>query len=162
MLKRYMPVLLGVMLAGLGSCTGTQSSASEVVTPAANSSASVVAVAVDVPQLIGQSIDEVRKKLGPAREKTSTAIGLEPTPAQMKATNGEDWINTFEKGGQTLVVTFNARTRTVRDIVLIGPDEDHLLQAGNLNLTASHYIVLPVPDPKNTHEVVGLRVVPRK
>ncbi|SNC60005.1 hypothetical protein SAMN06265337_0170 [Hymenobacter gelipurpurascens] len=159
-LNRYITVFL--VLAGLAGCTGAQSSASEVINPTSKESTSVVAVAVDVPQLVGHSIDEVRKVLGPAREKSSATIGLEPTPAQMKATKGEDWINTFEQGGQTLVVTFNARTRTVRDIVLIGSDEDYLLRAGNLNLTASNYIVLPVPNPKDTREVVGLRVISRK
>jgi hypothetical protein len=163
-LKHYSFVSLGLLL-GLASCMGSQSATETLVSKAPPRSASArdrLPVAVDVPQLIGLNIDELRKMLGPAYESTSEKMGLEPTAEQLKATKGEGWVNTFDYHGRTLVVTFHALTRKVRDIVLIGSNEDELLQVGHLSLTASNYIVLPVPDSQSTTQISGLRVVGRK
>jgi hypothetical protein len=115
-----------------------------------------------MPALVGRNIDQVRRALGPPVETKDEPIGIEPTAEQMKATKGEDWINTFEKNGSTVVVTFNAKTRRVLDMVLIGSNEDELMRRGNLSLTAQNYLVLPVTDPKNADKVSGLRVVSRR
>ncbi|SMB98072.1 hypothetical protein SAMN00120144_4165 [Hymenobacter roseosalivarius DSM 11622] len=74
----------------------------------------------------------------------------------------EGWVNTFETGGVTLVVTFNARTRKVRDIVMTGNNEEELMQRGNLTLTASSYIVLPVFAPEAATTLLGVRVIKRR
>ncbi|RYU74776.1 hypothetical protein [Hymenobacter persicinus] len=156
---RYLPFVL--LLSGLAACTGTQT-ASEKSAPDLGSASSVRPNAVDMPALVGRNIDQVRRALGPPTETKEEAIGMEPTAEQMKATKGEDWINTFEKNGSTVVVTFNAKTRKVLDMVLIGSNEDELMRRGNLSLTAQNYIVLPVTDPKNAEKVSGLRVVSRR
>lgn len=157
-MRCYLPLLL---LLGLAACSGSQT-VSEVKTLTAGTGAAAPAVVVDVPTLMGRNIDQVRRVLGPPREHQDQKVGPEPTPEQLKATHGEGWINTFERNGTTLVVTFNARTRKVRDLVLIGTDEDEILQKGNLSLTATEYIVLPVVNPQNNREIVGMRVVDRK
>lgn len=154
---RHLPLL--VLLAA-GACTGAQT-ASEPRTPATESAAAPAA-ALDVPALVGRNIDQVRRVLGPPREAPDRKVGAEPTAEQMKATKGEDWINTFEHNGVTVVVTFNARTRKVRDLVLVGTDEDEILQKGNLSLTSAQYIVLPVVNPSNNREIMGMRVVAQK
>ena len=121
----------------------------------------VAAVAVDVPTLIGYSIEEVRRQLGPAQEtqlEPPASTAKRPVRKSLRVKD-EGWSNTFVKNGVTLVVTFNARTRAVRDIVLTGNNEEELMQRGNLTLTASTYIVLPVLNPQNTGEVLGVRVV---
>ncbi|GAB2792436.1 hypothetical protein HNQ93_003602 [Hymenobacter luteus] len=153
---RSLPLLL---LLGVGACTGAQT-ASESRTPATDAAAP--AVALDVPTLVGRNIDQVRRALGPPREARDQKVGAEPTAEQMKATKGEDWINTFEHNGVTVVATFNARTRKVRDLVLVGTDEDEILQKGNLSLTATQYMVLPVISPSNNREIIGMRVLARK
>jgi hypothetical protein len=155
----YLSTLL--LVSGLAACSGSQS-VSESTTPAAGSAAAARTAAVDVPELVGRNIDQVRRTLGPPRETKSQQIGLEPTAEQMKSTRGEDWINTFERNGTTIIVTFNARTRKVRDLVVVGSDEDELLRNANLSLTAPSYMVLPVADPKDSRSIIGMRVLTRK
>ena len=116
---------------------------------------------LNVPALVGRSIDQVRQRLGPPRETRQQAIGLEPTAEQMRTTKGEGWINTFEHEGTTIVVTFNARTREVNDLVLLGANEDELLRRGNLDFVADKYLVLPVTDPTAPSRILGIRVVKR-
>ena len=159
-----MSLLRYVSLAALvaaAACTRTQTTV-ETSSPATGRAENVrSAQALDVPAVVGRNIDQVRRAWGAPRETREQKIGLEPTAEQLKATRGEDWINTFEKDGTTIVVTFNARTRKVRDLVLMGSDEDELLRRGNLSLTAPEYQVLPVANPQNDREQIGVRVVAR-
>ncbi|MCA8831038.1 hypothetical protein [Hymenobacter pini] len=150
-----------LLLSGLAACSGSQS-VSESSVPATGSAAAARTAAIDLPELVGRNIDQVRRTLGPPRETKTQKFGLEPTAEQMKSTRGEDWINTFERNGTTIVATFNARTRKVRDLMVIGTDEDELLRNANLSLTAPNYMVLPVADPQNDRAIVGMRVVARK
>ena len=120
-------------------------------------------MAVDVPTFVGNTIEEVRNCLGRPRESQ-----LEPPPTRPKRTarkslrvKDEGWTNTFDTNGVTLVVTFNARTRRVRDIVLTGTDEEELMQRGNLTLTSPTYIVLPVYNPQKSSDLLGVRVIGR-
>lgn len=155
----YLP--LALLVAGLAACSGAQNAA-ETSNPATGRTESTRAVTIDVPVLVSRNIDQLRRSLGPPNEAKDQKIGQDPTAEQMKATKGEDWVNTFERNGTTIVATFNARTRKVRDLVLIGNDEDQLLRTGNLSLTATDYLVLPVANPQNASQIVGLRVVARK
>lgn len=155
----YLPLL--VLLTGLASCSGSQT-VSETTSPAPAPGSTAPAAVIDIPALVGRNIDQVRRVLGTPREARDQKVGAEPTAEQMKATKGEDWINTFEHQGTSLIVTFNARTRKVRDLVLVGTDEDEILQNGNLSLTATDYILLPVANPRNNRELIGMRVVARK
>ncbi|WP_135435298.1 hypothetical protein [Hymenobacter fodinae] len=140
---------------------GTQSAVETKAATATRPAKPTQPVAVDVTQLVGLSIDELRQVLGPAHEASTSKPGLEPTPAELKLTNGEGWINTFERNGQTIIVAFHARTRKVRDIVLVGTNEEELLQRGNLSLTSSRYIVLPFTQSDSAANISGLRVVAR-
>ncbi|TGD79761.1 hypothetical protein [Hymenobacter wooponensis] len=160
-LNRYAFVLLGVLPVALVSCMGTQSAVETAAVVKTRPAKSAQPVAVDVAQLIGLSIDELRQVLGPAHEASADKRGLEPTAEQLRLTNGEGWINTFDHNGQTIVVAFHARTRKVRDIVLVGPNEEELMQRGNISLTSPHYIVLPFTESDSSEKVAGLRIVAR-
>ncbi|MCC3159586.1 hypothetical protein LJ737_20260 [Hymenobacter sp. 15J16-1T3B] len=116
---------------------------------------------LNVAALVGRNIDQVRQRLGPPRETRQQAAGPEPTPEQLRSTRGEGWINTFEKDGVTLVVTFNARTREVNDLVLVGTNEDELLRRANLDFVNDDYLVLPVTNPAEPSKIMGVRVVKR-
>ena len=150
-----------VLLAGTAACSGSQT-ASERSSPTAGSVEAARVATVDLPDLMGRNIDQVRRRLGAPNEGKDQAIGLEPTAEQMQSTKGQDWINTFEQNGLTIVTTFNARTRKVRDMVVVGSDEDEILRRANLSLTAPNYMVLPVVNPNNNREIIGMRVVDRK
>jgi hypothetical protein len=119
---------------------------------------------VDVPTFVGYTIEEVRSRLGPPRESQAEPPIAKPQSLPRSSVRIQDdgWINTFETNGLTLEVTFNARTRLVRDIVLRGSNEDELMQRGNLVLTAPAYIVLPVLNPDKTTELLGVRVIGRR
>ncbi|OWP64515.1 hypothetical protein CDA63_03865 [Hymenobacter amundsenii] len=145
----------------MAACSGSQM-ASERSSPNTGSQAAGRTAAVDVPALMGRNIDQVRRTLGAPKETKEQAIGLEPTAEQMRMTKGQDWINTFERNGTTMIVTFNASNRKVRDLVLVGSDEDELLREANLSLTAPEYMVLPVMNPSNASEIIGMRVVARR
>ncbi|WP_019947099.1 hypothetical protein [Hymenobacter aerophilus] len=151
---------LALLAALTSACSGSQK-AGERSTPAPGTTENS-SVVVDVPALVGRNIDQLRRTLGAPKETREQAIGLEPTAAQMKATRGQDWINTFEQNGTTLVVTFDANNRKVRDIVLLGNDEEQLLRDANLSLTSAEYLVLPVMSPGNSTELIGMRVVARR
>ncbi|GAB3238090.1 hypothetical protein GCM10027346_30340 [Hymenobacter seoulensis] len=155
---RYVAFVL--LLAGTAACSGTQSASETTGIDAA--APKPRPVEVDVPALVGRNIDQVRRTLGTPLETRNQKVGLEPTPEQMKGTKGEGWINTFERNGTTLIATFNARTRKVRDLVVMGNNEEELLQKANLSLTATTYILLPVADPQNSRQIMGMRVVAKK
>lgn len=146
-----------LLLSSLAACTGSQT-ASEADTPATGRAEAVAPGGLNLPLLVGRNIDQVRRNLGAPRETKDQKIGLEPTAEQMKATKGEDWVNTFEKNGTTIVATYNARTRKVNNLVVLGSDEDELMRRANLSLTDASYTVQPIADPKNPGSTVGLRV----
>jgi hypothetical protein len=154
--SRSLPVLL--LLGSLAACTGTQS-ASEAGAPVTGRTEVAPANNLNMPSLVGRNIDQLRRSLGAPRETKTQKIGLEPTAEQMKSTKGQDWINTFEKGGTTIVATFNARTRKVTDLVVLGSDEDELMRRTNLSLSDPAYTVQPVKDPRNSRNTIGVRVM---
>ncbi|SET00220.1 hypothetical protein [Hymenobacter actinosclerus] len=153
---------LALLTALTSACSGSQMAGGEKSGPSTGTTEAGRNATVDVPALVGRNIDQLRRTMGAPKETREQAIGLEPTAAQMKATKGQDWINTFERNGTTLVVTFDASTRKVRDIVLLGSDEDTLLREANLSLTSPEYLVLPVMSPGNSTELIGMRVVARR
>ena len=111
--------------------------------------------------MLGRNIDQLRRMLGPPLEAAARdARAAEPTAAQKRTPKGENWNNTFEKNGTTLIVSFSARTRKVHDIIVVGNDEDELMHRSNINLTAVNYIIVPVLNPENTNQVLGVRVIP--
>ncbi|MBC6698323.1 hypothetical protein [Hymenobacter sp. BT190] len=154
-LSRSLPVLL--LLGGMAACTGVQQ-ASEGGAPTTGRAEAVPANSLNLPLLVGRNIDQLRRSLGTPRETKTDKIGLEPTAEQMKSTKGQDWINTFEKDGATIVATFNARTRKVNDIVVLGSDEDEVMRRANLSITDPAYSVQPVADPRNPGNTIGVRV----
>lgn len=156
--------LCAVVLAGaLLACSGAQPTASdsETNTASASASASVEAVpaapSLALPSLIGLSIDEVRSRLGKPQEQPA-----EPSAREKEKDAADTWKNTFEVQGATLVATFNAHTRVVRDIVLLGTNEEELLHRAGLDPNATEYIVLPVTDSVDVTRTTGIRMVPRE
>ncbi|GAA4384388.1 hypothetical protein [Hymenobacter koreensis] len=159
-MRSFQPLLwcLVVLFCAAASCTrSTPSNEQAGPSPADVRSGNNI----DISALVGRNIDQVRRTLGRPQEEGQT-IGAEPTKDQMRATKGEDWINTFDYRGSTIVVTFNARTRKVRDLVLVGTDEEELMRRGQLSLVSTDYVVLPVNNPTAPTKITGVRVVARK
>ncbi|WP_133272179.1 hypothetical protein [Hymenobacter radiodurans] len=162
-MRLFYPSVFAVLVLSAGACTRSQPP-SEIKPPAAVAPSVTLPVAVDLPSLVGYSIEEIRERLGAPRETQAEPLAVQPKPRNSKSLRIKDegWINTFETGGVTLIVTFNARTRKVRDIVMTGNNEEELMQRGNLTLTAPSYIVLPVFAPETATQLSGVRVIKRR
>jgi hypothetical protein len=117
-----------------------------------------VAPTTDVPALLGISIDGLRQRLGKAQ----------PLPASLAASLPEsrlalpDSATTFRTGGLTLVASYNARSRQVRDLLLLGHHEDSLMGRAHLRANAPNYLVMPVFYEGNSFRLLGLRVIATK
>jgi hypothetical protein len=117
-----------------------------------------VAPTTDVPALVGTSIDGLRQRLGATR----------PLPPALAAAMPEarlalqDSVTTFRTGGLTLVASYNARSREVRDLLLLGHHEDSLMGRARLRADAPNYLVMPVFYNGSTFRLLGLRVIPAK
>ncbi|AYA35889.1 hypothetical protein D3Y59_01780 [Hymenobacter oligotrophus] len=143
------------------ACTRTTPAIETDAAPAARAK-SRAAPALNVPALVGRTIDEVREVLGNPREAHAQPLGAEPTAAQWNTGQAREWTNTFDYQDATIVATFDARTRKVRDLVLLGGNEDELMRRGNLDLVSDTYLVLPVPSPVEPSKITGIRVLARK
>jgi hypothetical protein len=110
--------------------------------------------AFDVPSLIGKSIDEVRGVLGKPDDR-------EPEPTKLQLQIGVDeWINSYEKDGQELMVTFNPRNRVVIDFFLEGDSKAVLMQIANLREGDSAYRVEVIQAINAPGQITGIKVVP--
>ncbi len=117
-----------------------------------------VAPTADVPALLGVSIDGLRQRLGAAR----------PVPAAVAEALPEsrlavvDSATAFRTGGLTLVASYDARSRQVRDLLVLGHHEDSLMGRARLRPHAPNYLVMPVFYTGNTFRLLGVRVIPTK
>ena len=80
----------------------------------------------DVPNLLTLNIDQVRESIGQPVDKD-----IEPTSQQLNNSSGE-WDNTFRKGGEELLVTFNVKTRKIIDLFISGDNKALLLEKTGL------------------------------
>jgi hypothetical protein len=112
-----------------------------------------VAPTTDVPALLGKSIDDLRQQLG-ARQPLPSGITAIDT-----STSSPDSLAAFHTGGLTLVASYDARSREVRDLLLLGSHEDSLMGRANLRTNATNYIIMPVFYGRNSHRLLGLRII---
>jgi hypothetical protein len=121
--------------------------------PALGPAHGLVAPTTDVPALLGKSIDGLRQQLG----------AQQPLPAGLTAidtsTNSPDSLAAFQTGGLTLIASYDARSRQVRDLLLLGSHEDSLMGRANLRTNATDYLIMPVFYGRNSHRLKGLRIV---
>ncbi len=110
--------------------------------------------AVDLPAVVGRSIDEVRRRLGPPQALTADFQG----PVAMQTS---DSTLAFRRRGLTVLANYDARSRRVLDLLVLGPDEDVLMRRAGLLAGAPAYLLLPVFASDHATRFVGLRVVPR-
>jgi hypothetical protein len=117
-----------------------------------------VAPTTDVPALVGLSIDGLRQRLGATQPLPPTLAEALPE-ARLALT---DSVTTFRTGGLTLVASYNARSREVRDLLLLGHHEDSLMGRAHLQANTPSYLVMPVFYNGNAYRLLGLRVIPAK
>ncbi|MEX0701681.1 MAG: hypothetical protein WD069_06245 [Planctomycetales bacterium] len=119
-----------------------------------------VPVVVDLPSLVGKSIDELRGILGEPLDQQ-----LEPTRVELEVLGVREWMNDFEiraqdDDEQVLIVTFDPRSRRVLEFFLMGDDRNILMQRGNLVDGDPAYRIEAVK-ARNAPGITGINVVPR-
>lgn len=116
----------------------------------------------DVPALMGENIDGVRKVLGKPSDDSQY---LEPTGEQMSM-GLDTWDNNWSKGGYNLLVTFNPQTGLVTDFFIAAEtnaeqrDWNRLLPIGNLTKADSSYYIERVRSLKDRSRSTGIKIVP--
>ncbi|RZL14695.1 MAG: hypothetical protein EOO62_04770 [Hymenobacter sp.] len=154
-LVAYLAGLLLLSSSGLAGCSGTHESRQVAAAP----SRSIIGPTTNVPALLGVSIDGLHERLGPARPlPPDFASSLQVLGSDVETVR-QDSLTSFRTGGLTLVASYDARTRQVRDLLLLGRREDSLMAQGTLQANARHYLVLPVFRLNKPGRLLGLRIV---
>ncbi len=112
------------------------------------------APALDVVAMVGHNIDEVRQRLGPPVELSQAVrdpIGIRTVDSTLA----------FRHQGLTVLASYDAGSRRVLDLLVLGPNEDGLMRRTGLVEGAPSYLLLPVFAFNRSTRFVGLRVVPR-
>ena len=112
-----------------------------------------VAPTTNVPALLGKSIDGLRQQLG-ARQPLPAGLTTIDT-----STSSPDSLAAFHTGGLTLIASYDARSREVRDLLLLGNHEDSLMGRAGLRTNATNYLIMPVFYGRNSHRLMGLRII---
>ncbi len=138
----------------VAGCSGSHEPAQTSPTPRSS-----VAPTANVPALLGKSIDGLRGKLGAAQalppnysDPLSAIITASPT-------GKTDSLSAFRVGGLILVASYDARTRQVRDLLVLGRHEDSLMAQASLRAGARNYLIMPVFYANKHNHLLGLRVI---
>jgi hypothetical protein len=116
-----------------------------------------IKVLFDIPSLLGKSINEIRSILGEPADNQK-----EPTDLQLQ-TGFDEWSNVFVHQSQSqeeLLVTFDPRTRVVKDFFIGGNDRNLLVQQANLSEENSAYRIEIVKAFGTPTEITGIKIVP--
>ena len=112
---------------------------------------------VAIPALLGVSIDELSRQLGPPQP---VPIAVQELLDQMPAEEADDSLRFFRHRTLEVLVSYNAKSRRFNDLLLLGPNEDVLMQQAGLSVEAANYLLLPVFHARRSRQLLGLRVVP--
>lgn len=140
--------------AGLAACSGAHEPAQTTTTARADA-----AIKANVPALVGLSIDDLHHRLGPLQPLPAGFVDPKVSSGNETRPTMPDSVAAFQMGGLTLIASFDARTREVRDLLLLGSHEDSLMAQAALRSNASNYLVLPVFYTQQPNRLLGLRVV---
>lgn len=128
---------------------------SRVTTPAP-----VAQIVFDVSSLIGKNIDEVKQVLG----QPTDGEYIEPNESQKSLSGFTEWDNTFKKNDEELLITFDYKTRKIKDFFISATNQDknRLLQIGNLKDNSSDYKIEYVKALKDPSKITGVIITPNK
>jgi len=156
-LRRAARWLATVSYLALSACSGAHE---PVHTPTASRPRGIITPTTNVPALVGASIDGLRRRLGSAYPLPPNFD--DPIMAAADSSAAPDSVMAFRTGGLLLVANYNAHTRQVRDLLLLGRHEDSLLAKASLQTSGANYLVLPVFQAGSANRMLGLRVIATK
>ena len=145
---------LAVAGAGLANCSGAHEPAQRSTEPART--LAETKPTANVPALLGKSIDDLRKQLGPDQQLPAGLHGSQ----EYLTPYATDSATMFRLGGLQLIASYDIRTRRISDLLLLGRYEDSLLHRATLRVDADSYLVLPVFQANKPGVLLGLRVIP--
>lgn len=116
----------------------------------------------DVPSLLGKDVDQIRQVLGKPVDKD-----IEPTELQLEMMGDNvEWDNSFEKEEVTLLVTYDARTRNVKDFFIghsvVEDDKETLYKIGNVKQYVKSYRLEFVKANLRPGLYTGLKITPTR
>jgi hypothetical protein len=149
---------LGIGLGVLG-CSGSHESRRTPLSPVEHVQ---VAPTVNVPALLGISIDGLRQRIGPPQPLPSQFTTSEAGALLYTSRGRLDSLLAFRTGGLLVLATYNTHSRQVRDLLLLGHHEDSLMGRARLRSNTSDYLVMPVFRDSRSFRLLGLRVIPAK
>jgi len=150
---KFLPLLL-LAAAGQLACSRAHEREDTAARVPVSPARTAAAPAVNVAAAVGRTIDEVRQLLGPAR---ALPAGFQDPVKR----SGTDSTLVFQPRGLTVVASYDARTRHVLDLLVLGNDEDALMRRAGLQAESPAYLLLPVFALNRSTRLVGLRIVPR-
>lgn len=112
----------------------------------------VVVTVFDIPSLLGKDIDGVKKALGTLSSDT------EPTKQQLSMGITE-WEKSYDKDGKSLLITYDAKTRKVKDYFISGTEKNDLLTIGGVREEETNYTVKFVKSIKDPSTITGMKVI---
>ena len=154
LLRSYLPasLLAGGLVAG---CSGAHEPTQQTTTPPR----AAITPTANVPALLGTSIDGLRRRLGAGQPLPPGFADPLSVALAANSTAHVDSQAAFRTGGLMLVASYNAHTRQVSDLLLLGQHEDSLMGRASLRTNAHDYLVLPVFRTDKPTHLLGLRIV---
>jgi hypothetical protein len=152
--------IAGTALVALATaCSSSGESVQDSAYPVAARSGLVspIQAVVAVPALLGVSIDELSRHLGPPQP---VPAAVQEMLNQLPAVEADDSVRFFRHRTLEVLVNYNAKSRRFNDLLLLGPNEDVLMQRAGLSADAATYLLLPVFRARRSRQLLGLRVVP--
>ncbi|MDO7876198.1 hypothetical protein Q5H93_15745 [Hymenobacter sp. ASUV-10] len=143
---------------GLAACSGVHDPHKPV--PATAAKSAPVPVEYDVPSLLGLNAAELIVRLGPPVPAPADYHDPVTLPLEQRG-SPNDSTALFQAGKLPIVATFDAKSHQVIDLVVVGPDEERLMQQANLDLNARDYLLLAVFKARPVGKFLGFRVVAR-
>ncbi|MGY3087745.1 hypothetical protein ACVWYF_000771 [Hymenobacter sp. UYAg731] len=149
--------MIGVLMVGVGACSGAHEPTRDRAAPAV-ATAALKLPRLNVSGLLPLTIDEIGQILGP-RLPVPDAL-LDPTRVPSIHTDEQpDSTVLFQSRGLNIVVAFDAHTRRVNELLLMGTNENELMVRSGLQLNSSEYLVLPFFQRQRPMQLMGLRVL---
>ena len=151
------PVLVLFLALGMGACTGSHEPPYDRAMGPAPMMVRNEHV-LDLPSLLTLTIDGLSQRIGP---RLPVPAGfLDPILVPLAKNNERlDSSSLFRSQGLMILASYNYQTREVSNLLLIGSDEDKLMDAANLKLGADEYLLMPVFQEKRPTQKWGLRVI---
>lgn len=150
-------LVVSAFVVGVGACSGAHEPNHDRAAPA-EATAALKLPRLNVSALLPLTIDEISRRLGPRLPVPDTFV--DPTRVPSIHTDEQpDSTALFQSRGLAMVVAYDARTRRVNELLLMGSNENELMTRSGLLLNSPEYLVLPFFQRRRPTQLMGLRVL---